>query len=564
MHAHLAGPHKNRTPSRLVLLRCHRWSPSPTTMLALLASVSLLSAQFNVALAQGTTASLSVSLPLAAPSSAATLNPDLLSFSIEQDLWTEWAGTTSPNTFFLNALGNLAERTGQTPWIRIGADSEDHTNFNAAVQGSEDVFPAPTTTVPYPEASTIVVGDNFYSLASHLPKGTRVIWGVNFGQNNLTAAFLEARSIKSAFESPAMSEAGVTLEFIEIGNEADLYSSNGARTASTWTIQEYVKEWTNFAQNVSVAAGITSGSGPKFIGTAFAGSSHSASSFSPQGAFANGLLTSAPGKLITAISQHHYSGSFCSGSGALLQDLMTKSNIRGNVSSFSPDIAAVKAQGLDYVFGETNSFSCHGAPNVSNTAGAALWTLDYTLFASQLGISRVHFHEGVGYKYNLIQPATLTRSILDGSPLSQPLAPHVQPQYYAAIIAGEAIGTTGSSTVTELDINNTFVSGYAFFEGGKLKRAVLINSQAFLSTSTGARTSVNVALSFAGSGSAPKTVQVKRLKINHADDASGLQWAGQSFETSDARPSGGVSSQTVNANSVIELSETEVVLLTFQ
>lgn len=58
--------------------------------------------------------------------------------------------------------------------------------------------------------------------------------------------------------------------------------------------------WTTFASNVSVAADIVSGSGPKFFGVAFAGSSHSTSSFSPQGAFANGLLSSAPGKLITA------------------------------------------------------------------------------------------------------------------------------------------------------------------------------------------------------------------------------------------------------------------------
>lgn len=150
-----------------------------------------------------------------------------------------------------------------------------------------------------------------------------------------------------------------------------------------------------------------------------------------------------------SISQHHYSGtqynsslqdvdleadrdvffsgSFCSGNGALLQDLMTKANIRGNLSNFSPDVTAVRAKGLDYVLGyaisfsiitrrplltdefyvpfsssETNSFSCHGAPGVSNTAGSALWTLDYALFAAQMGISRVHFHEGIGFKYNLV------------------------------------------------------------------------------------------------------------------------------------------------------------------
>ncbi|THU76556.1 hypothetical protein K435DRAFT_879050 [Dendrothele bispora CBS 962.96] len=70
---------------------------------------------------------------------------------------------------------------------------------------------------------------------------------------------------------------------------------------------------------------------------------------------------------------------------------------------FLPDISAVRSQGLDYVLGETNSYACHGAPGVSNVAGAALWALDYALFAkSGLGATRVFFHEGVGYKYNLI------------------------------------------------------------------------------------------------------------------------------------------------------------------
>ena len=82
---------------------------------------------------------------------------------------------------------------------------------------------------------------------------------------------------------------------------------------------------------------------------------------------------------------------------------MNKANIRGNLTYFSPDIVATHASGLDYFLGETNSYSCHGAPGVSNTAGAALWALDYGLFASQIGISRVHFHEGIGYKYSFVR-----------------------------------------------------------------------------------------------------------------------------------------------------------------
>lgn len=65
---------------------------------------------------------------------------------------------------------------------------------------------------------------------------------------------------------------------------------------------------------------------------------------------------------VLSVSQHHYSGSFCSGNSGLLSDLMAKDGIRGNISLFDSDIAATTALGLTYIFGETNSYSCHGAP----------------------------------------------------------------------------------------------------------------------------------------------------------------------------------------------------------
>jgi len=38
---------------------------------------------------------------------------------------------------------------------------------------------------------------------------------------------------------------------------------------------------------------------------------------------------------------------------------MTKASIRGNLTIFAPDARAVLENGIDYVLGETNSFSCH-------------------------------------------------------------------------------------------------------------------------------------------------------------------------------------------------------------
>jgi hypothetical protein len=107
---------------------------------------------------------------------------------------------------------------------------------------------------------------------------------------------------------------------------------------------------------------------------------------------------------------------------------------------------------------------------------------------------------------------TLTRSTLDGSTLSTPLAPHVQPQYYAWVIAAEAIGKSANTKISEITVNNNFVAGYGFFDGNTLSRALFINSQSFVS---GTRPSVALTFNFTGSGTAPTSMKIKRLAIGY-------------------------------------------------
>jgi hypothetical protein len=152
---------------------------APTKLFVQLASLLLL---FS-----GPSASLDVSVSTTLPPAAFSISPSFVSLSIEQDRWTDWVGTTSRNQFFFNTLDNLIQITGEPPHIRIGADSEDHTDFSDSVkvryatvysfptvnlencQFSEDIFPAVTSTVPYPEATNITVGDGFYEAAQFLP-----------------------------------------------------------------------------------------------------------------------------------------------------------------------------------------------------------------------------------------------------------------------------------------------------------------------------------------------------------------------------------------------------------
>ena len=113
-----------------------------------------------------------------------------------------------------------------------------------------------------------------------------------------------------------------------------------------------------------------------------------------------------------------------------------------------------------------------------------------------------------------IQPVALDRSTLDAAILRTPLLPHIQPQYYAAIIIAEAIGNSNNTQVIELYINEPTISGYAFYQGGKLTKAILINSEAYFTTTRTARPSTQVNLIFEGSP-VPSEMTVKRLSVQY-------------------------------------------------
>ena len=73
----------------------------------------------------------------------------------------------------------------------------------------------------------------------------------------------------------------------------------------------------------------------------------------------------------------------------------------------------------------------------------------------------------------------------------------------------------------QLDISDDALSGYAVFEGSKVKRVVLIDSVAFLSGDD-QRGGRNVTLSFEG-GSVGGSAKVKRLAIGYAYKFSPVQ-----------------------------------------
>lgn len=77
------------------------------------------------------------------------------------------------------------------------------------------------------------------------------------------------------------------------------------------------------------------------------------------------------------------------------------------VGAYKPAIAAAKSVGTKFFMGETNSAACHGLPGVSDTLGAALWMLDYSLTGATMGIDGLNFHNGLNFSYSAWDPVTI-------------------------------------------------------------------------------------------------------------------------------------------------------------
>ncbi|KAH9178330.1 hypothetical protein EDB89DRAFT_1167558 [Lactarius sanguifluus] len=125
----------------------------------------------------------------------------------------------------------------------------------------------------------------------------------------------------------------------------------GRETApSVFTDQQYVSQWTSFTKNVTAAADILRKKVPyrkrplclRSLARLPPSCREERHLFVPCW-FADQAMCSWPSLVQSCrrISQGHYNGSFCVGNHGVLQDFISESGIRGNLTGFTPDIAAV-------------------------------------------------------------------------------------------------------------------------------------------------------------------------------------------------------------------------------
>ena len=207
---------------------------------------------------------------------------------------------------------------------------------------------------------------------------------------------------------------------------------------------------------------------------------------------------------------------------------MNIDNTESQFKFWTTEVSAALQTGLPYNLREMASVGPTGLQNVSDTFGAALWTLNFFCYAATLNISSVQLHMTDNSFAAPWQPGKMNN-----------MGPHIRPSYYAFAAFAQLLGSNGTTQISalSLDSKRSFVRAYAAYSDETLSSLILINSvQANASATSKPNLTVSVSLpDYAG-----QTLYLSYLTADGADSLSNTTWNGISFEQdSVGTPSGG-------------------------
>jgi hypothetical protein len=374
-----------------------------------------------------------------------TIGPGFTGFSYEKThITNDSLNSTNTNLIALYKL------IGSPP-IRLGADDVD--NCNWAGTG-----PAPAAPSGNPFTRSIVSGmvDELCSFLA--ATGGKIIYGVNYKSDNVTASAAEA--------AYAQTKCGSSIIGFEIGNEINRYGA--------WTTLQ--TQWE------SIATAVVATPGALLVGPA-GGGGDSLSLSTPFAASESAKF----GSKLVLLTEHYYAGTANTTSATVAQiqtpdrpntPPTSQAGLIGTDATMNA--AAVKYHIPDgYRLGEVNTFSGHGQMGVSDTLIAGLWVLDMMFVTAENGGSGVNLHGGEtgmdGSRPFYYEPIMEK----DGTVVE------TQPDYYGMLLF--YLAGTGPMVSTTVTSTNPYFTAYTIKAAG-FTSVVLDNKNA----TTGVSATVNL------------------------------------------------------------------------
>ncbi|KND92840.1 Beta-glucuronidase, partial [Tolypocladium ophioglossoides CBS 100239] len=461
------------------------------------------------------------------PSTSGEPLDGFVSYSIEFSSFPDFAGTCSPNTFSYNLLNNLGGLGGTKPYIRVGGNTQDYALYNASQQpaliGSVD----PRRSPDYP--TTVHIGKAYFESYRTWP-GVKFSHGLNMGLGGTRPAGWQTLVDTVPLACEAL---GGQLYAWEYGNEPDLFSTSaqGPVRPPAWNESAYVWQWRNATAEIRRRADrlCPEMRRPRFMAPSFAGVG---SRFHARTAWEAGLDGDND---VEFFSTHNYiSGANSPGvtlQGTLMNHAMTTKSVDAHTQEYASIFAGAPKSAPPLIFGETNSLYSQGKPGLSNSFGAALWGVDFNLYAASAGVRRVHMHQGTNYRYQAWQPVSTDKDSVG-----------TKAPYYGSIAVAAMVAPSNKQPVRissiPLSSDEREAAYAAHASSGQLARITVVNMHAYNTTVDGAgleplprpdaRRSRPYAFAVEGVADG-QTVLVQRLLANGSDAITGITYDGWSY-----------------------------------
>jgi hypothetical protein len=306
-----------------------------------------------------------------------------------------------------------------SPVLRVGAN-----DVNNCTWGGTGTAPAMPTGQPF---TTIITTGMVDELCTFLAAtGSRIIYGVNYRADDVTASAAEAAYV--------MSKCPSSVYGIEIGNEP------GGTFPSIQT------QWEAFA------TAITATPGALLIGpAAFGGDATFTAAFAA-------AESAKFGSKLVLLTQHYYvaaSGTAQANAAAL--QTIDQNGVDAQEALLSTAAVTNKIPG-GYRLGETNTFSGHGQAGVSDTLISGLWAIDLMFHTAKNGGSGVNFHGGEtgmdGTKPFAYEPIMELSGVVV----------QAQPEFYGLLLF--VLAGTGPMVSTTATTSDQYFAAYAIKSTG--------------------------------------------------------------------------------------------------
>ncbi|KAI0051175.1 glycoside hydrolase family 79 protein [Auriscalpium vulgare] len=467
-------------------------------------------------------------------------------FSIEMSVATQILGKNSSliNVPFLNLLANIKERAG---WVQVRVGGNTQENAELVPAGvlpnnsilAKDYSSTFTATGSHPLAYTT---DLLYMMAN-ISDFTNTHWYLGVPFFNTTPFSLE-------IVEQAQAIIGDRMLGFQAGNEPDLYAVPPRTNRPVgYAPADYAGEIGLLVQQTNSDDLITQRQ------NLFLVPSISPNSWTPEQVWDTGIVESYNSS-IYGLSVERYPYTNCNAvykSGtpvdiqATFPSYLNHGAATGLIQGYINSSNFAMANNKPMIMFETNTASCSGFPGISDSFGAALWSLDWAFTMAYNNFSLALFHTGgQNSYYNPFTPPPTNQSTYRQWTIG--------PVYYAALVMAEALGPSNASQVVDLNMNsgNTFTPGYAIYENGSPTKLVLFNFVTDNSTASDYTASISIGGGQTGQpGASPSQVKVKYLRAESVSQKGNFTWAGQTlgqhFE-SDGRLTGDVDVQTVTCD----------------